>query len=113
MISSEFGGTGGKPLEPGVVVEEPDIEIGAGPSSKAISRRGGHNAGPQRGGNFGNQQQQHNKHKGGYERHHPYAKHDRKEHKQHNNHRHEQQSSTYTGPPPPVPTFGGGIPGLF
>lgn len=28
--SAEYGGTGGKPLEPGMVMEEPDIEIGAG-----------------------------------------------------------------------------------
>lgn len=34
MVSAEFGGTGGKSIEPGMVVEEPDIEIGAGVSSK-------------------------------------------------------------------------------
>ena len=34
MLSAEYGGTGGKPIEPGIVVEEPDIEIGAGVSSK-------------------------------------------------------------------------------
>lgn len=28
--SAEYGGTGGKPLEPGMVMEEPDIEVGAG-----------------------------------------------------------------------------------
>jgi protein NRD1 len=39
MLSAEFGGSGGKPIEHGLVVEEPDIEIGAGVSSKAISRR--------------------------------------------------------------------------
>ncbi|KAK9249167.1 hypothetical protein V1506DRAFT_551049 [Lipomyces tetrasporus] len=39
VTSAEFGGTGGRPLEPGLVVEEPDIEIGAGVSSKAISKR--------------------------------------------------------------------------
>ncbi|MCJ1387263.1 hypothetical protein MMC18_000103 [Xylographa bjoerkii] len=39
MLTAEFGGTGGKPIESGLVVEEPDIEIGAGVSSKAISRR--------------------------------------------------------------------------
>ena len=39
MLTAEYGGTGGKPLEGGMVVEEPDIEIGAGVSSKAISRR--------------------------------------------------------------------------
>ncbi|KAF7509140.1 hypothetical protein GJ744_008367 [Endocarpon pusillum] len=39
MLSAEYGGTGGRPIESGMVVEEPDIEIGAGVSSKAISRR--------------------------------------------------------------------------
>ncbi|KAK7948284.1 uncharacterized protein PG986_009170 [Apiospora aurea] len=39
MLSAEYGGSGGRPIESGMVVEEPDIEIGAGVSSKAISRR--------------------------------------------------------------------------
>ncbi|MCJ1333304.1 hypothetical protein MMC10_009998 [Thelotrema lepadinum] len=39
MVSAEYGGTGGKPIADGLCVEEPDIEIGAGVSSKAISRR--------------------------------------------------------------------------
>ena len=34
MLTAEYGGTGGKTLEGGMVVEEPDIEIGAGVSSK-------------------------------------------------------------------------------
>jgi hypothetical protein len=34
MLTAEFGGSGGKPIESGLVVEEPDIEIGAGVSSK-------------------------------------------------------------------------------
>ena len=34
MLTAEYGGTGGKPIEGGMVVEEPDIEIGAGVSSK-------------------------------------------------------------------------------
>lgn len=38
-LTAEHGGTGGRPLEGGMVIEEPDIEIGAGVSSKAISRR--------------------------------------------------------------------------
>lgn len=37
MLSAEYGGTGGKAIEPGMVVEEPDIEIGAGVSSKGRS----------------------------------------------------------------------------
>lgn len=34
MTTAEYGGTGGEPMQAGMVVEEPDIEIGAGVSSK-------------------------------------------------------------------------------
>jgi protein NRD1 len=34
MVTAEFGGTGGQDIVQGMIVEEPDIEIGAGPSSK-------------------------------------------------------------------------------
>ncbi|KAL8693089.1 MAG: hypothetical protein Q9218_002013 [Villophora microphyllina] len=34
MLTAEYGGSGGKDIETGMVVEEPDIEIGAGVSSK-------------------------------------------------------------------------------
>lgn len=36
MLTADYGGTGGKPIESGLVVEEPDIEIGAGVSSKGM-----------------------------------------------------------------------------
>ncbi|UKZ56231.1 hypothetical protein TrVGV298_010064 [Trichoderma virens] len=39
MLTAPYGGSGGRPIETGLCVEEPDIEIGAGVSSKAISRR--------------------------------------------------------------------------
>ncbi|EXJ68855.1 uncharacterized protein A1O5_07787 [Cladophialophora psammophila CBS 110553] len=39
LLTAEYGGTGGAPIQEGMVVEEPDIEIGAGVSSKAMSRR--------------------------------------------------------------------------
>lgn len=39
MLTAPYGGSGGRPIETGLVIEEPDIEIGAGVSSKAISRR--------------------------------------------------------------------------
>lgn len=39
VISAPYGGSGGRPITTGLVIEEPDIEIGAGVSSKAISRR--------------------------------------------------------------------------
>jgi protein NRD1 len=35
-VTAEYGGTGGQPLESGMVLEEPDIEIGAGVSSKGM-----------------------------------------------------------------------------
>lgn len=38
-LTAEYGGTGGRALEGGMILEEPDIEIGAGVSSKAISKR--------------------------------------------------------------------------
>jgi len=34
LLTAEYGGTGGLPIEQFMVVEEPDIEIGAGVSSK-------------------------------------------------------------------------------
>lgn len=37
MLSAEYGGTGGQAIEAGMVVEEPDIEIGAGVSSKGMT----------------------------------------------------------------------------
>lgn len=38
-LTAEYGGTGGRSLQGGMVIEEPDIEIGAGVSSKAMSKR--------------------------------------------------------------------------
>lgn len=38
LVTSGYGGTGGLSLESGMVIEEPDIEIGAGISSKAFNR---------------------------------------------------------------------------
>lgn len=49
LLTAEYGGSGGKPIESGMVVEEPDIEIGQGVSSKAISRRVGTDRGGQNG----------------------------------------------------------------
>lgn len=39
LLTAPWGGSGGRPISTGLVVEEPDIEIGAGVSSKAMSRR--------------------------------------------------------------------------
>lgn len=40
-LTAEHGGTGGRALEGGMVLEEPDIEIGAGVSSKGKHRERG------------------------------------------------------------------------
>ncbi|KAJ9604847.1 hypothetical protein H2200_010962 [Cladophialophora chaetospira] len=57
LLTAEYGGTGGMPIQEGMVVQEPDIEIGAGVSSKAMSRRiatdSGGRRGPQSSRNFG------------------------------------------------------------
>jgi protein NRD1 len=69
MLTAEYGGTGGRQLEAGMAIEEPDIEIGAGVSSKAMSKRvapdgGQQQQGGQQGGGGGGKQ--HHKHDGGH-----------------------------------------------
>ncbi|RKP32517.1 hypothetical protein METBISCDRAFT_12140 [Metschnikowia bicuspidata] len=39
VVQAQWGGTGGEPLVSGMVVDEPDIEIGTGISSKAMSKK--------------------------------------------------------------------------
>ncbi|KAK6458790.1 uncharacterized protein RJT20DRAFT_123879 [Scheffersomyces xylosifermentans] len=39
VVNAQWGGTGGQPLSSGMVIDEPDIEIGAGISSKAMSKK--------------------------------------------------------------------------
>lgn len=39
ILTAEYGGIGGRELTSGLVMEEPDIEIGAGVSSKGKTRR--------------------------------------------------------------------------
>lgn len=39
VVQAQWGGTGGQPLLSGMVIDEPDIEIGAGISSKAMSKK--------------------------------------------------------------------------
>ncbi|CAR28966.1 hypothetical protein ZYGR_0U03240 [Zygosaccharomyces rouxii] len=38
-VQAQWGGTGGQPLQSGIVFEEPDIVVGEGVSSKAISQK--------------------------------------------------------------------------
>lgn len=39
ILTAEYGGIGGREITSGMVMEEPDIEIGAGVSSKGLSMR--------------------------------------------------------------------------
>ncbi|ESX00960.1 hypothetical protein KL918_002605 [Ogataea parapolymorpha] len=39
IVTAEWGGTGGMPLQSGLFIEEPDIEVGSGVSSKSISKK--------------------------------------------------------------------------
>ncbi|RLV95195.1 Protein NRD1 [Spathaspora sp. JA1] len=39
VVQAQWGGTGGQPLSSGMVIDEPDIEIGSGISSKAMSKK--------------------------------------------------------------------------
>lgn len=39
VVKAQWGGTGGQPLQSGMVIDEPDIEIGSGISSKAMSKK--------------------------------------------------------------------------
>ncbi|AOW29521.1 protein NRD1 [Candida albicans SC5314] len=39
IVHAQWGGTGGQPISSGMVVDEPDIEIGSGLSSKAMSKK--------------------------------------------------------------------------
>lgn len=61
LHTAEYGGIGNMPITHGQVIEEPDIEIGAGVSSKAMSRRVtlDHNSGGRRndGGRGGGRRQ--------------------------------------------------------
>nr|POE93002.1 rpb7-binding protein seb1 [Quercus suber] len=84
LLTAEYGGTGGKPPEGGMVIEEPDIEIGAGVSSKAMSKRVLPDTGPP----TANKRPKDNKHKGKYE------------HRHHDRDRESSGFSGYTGVPP-------------
>ncbi|KAF2462348.1 hypothetical protein BDY21DRAFT_12216 [Lineolata rhizophorae] len=103
VVNAEFGGIGGRPLEPGLVLEEPDIEIGAGVSSKAISRRVGPEGGRRGGHGFSN--------RGGFD---PAAPRYRKPERQAPEppRQPSPRSEPHIGPPPPVPTFGFQLPTL-
>ncbi|OAK96534.1 hypothetical protein IQ06DRAFT_255894 [Phaeosphaeriaceae sp. SRC1lsM3a] len=108
-LTAEHGGTGGLALEGGMVMEEPDIEIGAGVSSKAISRRvaadgprGGGRGGFNNGGgvrnNYDNSQR--------YRKPEPHPPH---------NPRHaspQVRSEPVVAVPPAVPGFGFQLPGF-
>lgn len=107
MLSAEYGGTGGIPMEGGMIVEEPDIEIGQGVSSKAISRRMQTDMGGQTGPKSTREHEEEHRQNG-----HSNA---RDNNKRDNNRRggaggmaKKERHSNINGPPsmPPVPAFG-------
>ncbi|KAL4915585.1 hypothetical protein BDW62DRAFT_188173 [Aspergillus aurantiobrunneus] len=94
MLTAEYGGTGGRPIESGMIVEEPDIEIGAGVSSKAISRRIATDTGGKRG---------------------PVStrvQHDRPRREREGPQMGDQSNANNVGVPPAVPGFGFSFPGM-
>ncbi|KAF3034818.1 hypothetical protein E8E12_006921 [Didymella heteroderae] len=127
-LTAEHGGTGGRPLEGGMVLEEPDIEIGAGVSSKAISRRVPTDGGRGGRGGFGN--------RGGFENGSKFRKQEQQQqqqqqqqHQQHQQQQQQQQVQQQHRPvhdprhvspraeqgvavPPAVPGFGFQLPGF-
>ncbi|KAF7712470.1 Uncharacterized protein PECH_003270 [Penicillium ucsense] len=117
MLTAEYGGTGGRSIESGMVVEEPDIEIGAGVSSKAISRRiatdtggrrgpissrGGHEQGPPRFGGGGRGRFDRDGHGGGSHGSHGQG-HDQQQ---------DMMGAQNPGVPPAVPAYGFNFPGM-
>ncbi|KAK4644654.1 hypothetical protein QC761_306790 [Podospora bellae-mahoneyi] len=66
VLTAPYGGSGGRPIVTGMVVEEPDIEIGAGVSSKAISRRMQTDKGGSHGPKSSRREEDHH-HDGGYQ----------------------------------------------
>jgi protein NRD1 len=106
MLTAEYGGSGGKPIEPGMVVEEPDIEIGQGVSSKAISRR----MQTDQGGNNGPKSTR-DREKDEAPRHRRGSRDDRRDDNRRDDDRKDRFPAT-SGPPsmPPIPPFG--VPGF-
>ncbi|KAF2865568.1 hypothetical protein BDV95DRAFT_586047 [Massariosphaeria phaeospora] len=104
VSTAEYGGTGGRALEGGMVIEEPDIEIGAGVSSKAISRRvPPEAAGRGRGSNNSNS-------RGAYEGGARFRKQDRSQ--VHEPRRISPRPEPVVAVPPAVPGFGFQLPGF-
>lgn len=97
MLNAEHGGTGGIPLAAGMVVEEPDIEIGAGVSSKAMSRRVVPNDGHPPHQQNQNHGHEHGGHRGGNKHGGKGGKKDRKWH----HHNRDDVGGGYNPAPPP------------
>ncbi|KAG9241286.1 hypothetical protein BJ878DRAFT_521489 [Calycina marina] len=111
MLSADNGGTGGKPIITGMVVEEPDIEIGQGVSSKAISRRmqtdkAGNN-GPKSNRGGRNDDDGGQRHWGG-------GRGNREDRRSDDRHEDGNDRFSQSSAPPPVPAFGlAGLPFTF
>ncbi|KAF2182809.1 hypothetical protein K469DRAFT_220995 [Zopfia rhizophila CBS 207.26] len=102
VLTAEYGGTGGRAIEGGMVIEEPDIEIGAGVSSKAISRRVQQDGGRRGGHHFAS--------RGGFDNGPRFRKPERT---QPSEPRHiSPRPEAAIGVPPAVPGFGFQLPGM-
>jgi protein NRD1 len=108
MLTAEYGGNGGIPIEPGMVVEEPDIEIGQGVSSKAISRRMQTDMSGQSGPKSSHARDDDEPRRGGRRG----SRDDGRENRRRDGGNKKERNSHINGPPsmPPVPAFG--LPGF-
>ncbi|TGZ77751.1 hypothetical protein EX30DRAFT_177412 [Ascodesmis nigricans] len=120
MVSAEYGGTGGTPLQGGMIVEEPDIEIGQGVSSKAISKRFPTDAGGQKGphSDFPHSRNPHS-HRGSrggtrggkkFQPQNQYQQPQQQMDPRASGGQQQGQSEASGGAPPPTPGFGAGFP---
>ena len=107
MVTAEYGGTGNLPIEWGMIVEEPDIEIGAGVSSKAMSRRIATDQGGKRGPQSSRLDVQHVQHVRKDDRFNDRRHDDRPESRGNNN---AAPSNPVANMPFPFPTLPNGMP---
>lgn len=112
MATAEYGGSGVKGIYGGMVVEEPDIEIGQGVSSKAISRRMQTDvsglSGPKSAREREDETRRNEGRHGSQDKHQPQH---RGNGRSHGGSAKKERNSNINGPPamPPIPAFGLGM----
>lgn len=109
MLTAEYGGSGGKPIESGMVVEEPDIEIGQGVSSKAISRR----MQTDKGGNNGPKSSRERDEEESQQRHRRGGGGGNRDNRREDDRRDDKERPQAPPSMPPVPAFGNPFPFAF